>query len=73
MEPIARNQTARSTRGEPMTIEKISKEQFEQEYAVKSGLTVDELREQGLHAEPCECDFILCRGWQMVSEQEVVA
>lgn len=48
-------------------IEKISKEQFEQEYARNSLMTVDELHARGLHAEPCDCDYEKCRGWQMVN------
>jgi hypothetical protein len=48
----------------------ISKEQFEKDYATGLGKTVEQIREQGLKAEPCDCEDESCRGWQMVSAYE---
>lgn len=46
----------------------IEKEQFEKSYAERSGMTVEQMHEMGLHAEKCEdCDYIGCKGWQMAS------
>lgn len=43
----------------------ISKEQFESEYAEKSGMTVEALRDLGLYPVPCDCGEDMCRGWAM--------
>ena len=37
-------------------------------YASRSGVTVEWLKEQGFHAEPCDCGDETCQGWQMVSK-----
>jgi hypothetical protein len=44
----------------------ISREQFIQQYAERSGTTVDELMHQRV-AIPCTggCDYAKCQGWQM--------
>lgn len=42
-------------------------ESFAQEYAERSGVTVEWLREQGREARPCSCDYEGCEGWQMVN------
>lgn len=47
-----------------------SKEVFEQEYARRSGVTVDWLHEHGRGAIPCDCDEEICEGWQMVNLTE---
>jgi hypothetical protein len=44
----------------------MTKGQFEQMYAENSGLSVAELHEFGMHAEPCDCEEECCQGWQMV-------
>jgi len=46
-------------------VTKISRDEFESEYARRSGVTVDQLRWYGMRAIPCECDYELCQGWQM--------
>ncbi len=48
-----------------------SKEEFEQGYADRSGMTLQKLLELGGHGEPCECDYEKCRGWQMVFPERV--
>jgi len=40
-------------------------EEFEYEYAKRSGMTVEQLRQSGVHAIPCKCAEDDCRGWQM--------
>ena len=47
----------------------ITQEQFEREYAERAGLTVERLREYRA-VRPCDCDYDLCQGWQMVSHLE---
>ena len=43
----------------------ITRAQFEQGYADRSGVTVEWLREMGREARPCSCDYEGCEGWQM--------
>ena len=38
---------------------------FEADYAKRSGITVHQLHVYGRFAEPCDCDFTGCTGWQM--------
>ena len=45
----------------------LTREEFEQQYAARSGVTIEELRRLGCHAEPCACADESCRGWQMVT------
>ena len=45
-----------------------TREQFFAGYASRSGVTVEWLKEQGFHAEPCDCGDETCQGWQMVSK-----
>ena len=40
--------------------------EFEREYAARSGLTVAQLRILGLYAMQCDCGEDHCQGWQMV-------
>lgn len=40
-------------------------EQFEREYAERSGVTVEFLRQWGRHGELCDCDEEICEGFQM--------
>lgn len=48
-------------------MKKATKEEFEQGYAERSGVTVDYLHRKGERAIPCDCDFSGCLGWQMVN------
>jgi hypothetical protein len=47
-------------------------EDFERDYAERSGMTVERLRELGRVVRPCDCGEAGCEGWQSVS-QEVAA
>lgn len=42
-----------------------TKDEFERDYARKSGLTLQELREYGGRAIPCDCPEDDCPGWEM--------
>ena len=44
----------------------LTKEEFEKEYAENSNLTVEELHGLGLYVEPCDCDYLDCKGWEMI-------
>ena len=46
-------------------MKKITKEQFEREYAEGSEMTVDELRKLGGRVLPCDCEYKKCEGWQV--------
>lgn len=46
----------------------ISNEEFEREYAERSGISLDELRALGLRPYTCKCDYEECQGFQMLSE-----
>jgi len=48
----------------------ITKEQFIKEYVEKSGISVEWLEKHNQVAEPCECDYEHCRGWQMVTKKK---
>ena len=54
---------------EPRPVEE-GAEQFEQEYAARSGVTVAFLHAHGRFAEPCECGDPICEGWQMGHQWE---
>jgi len=45
---------------------KISKEEFEKQYAERSALSVGKLRMRGISFEPCDCGDEICQGWQAV-------
>ena len=47
---------------------KITADEFERQYAERSGMTVEELRGY-LTVRPCECDYEDCEGWQMVPHE----
>jgi hypothetical protein len=42
---------------------RITAHEFEDAYAATAGTTVDQLHADGRAAEPCSCDWDLCRGW----------
>ena len=44
-----------------------TKEEFEQGYAERSGVTVEWLHAHDQQAVPCDCGEPGCLGWQMVS------
>lgn len=48
----------------------LTKEQFEQGYAKRSGVTVEWLERHGRRAALCFCDWVDCEGWQMVHADE---
>jgi hypothetical protein len=50
----------------------MTKEEFEQGYAERSGTTVEKLHDLELHGEPCDCEEESCEGWQMVRGQEAL-
>ncbi len=43
----------------------MTKGEFEQGYAQRSGITVARLHELGRYAVPCDCGHEDCKGWQM--------
>lgn len=43
----------------------MTKDEFEQQYAQRSGVTVDWLHSMGRYAAPCDCTEPECQGWQM--------
>lgn len=44
-----------------------SRDDFEREYAERSGITVERLRALGRIVRPCHCGDALCEGWQSVN------
>ena len=42
-------------------------EEFEQDYAARSGITVEQLRAIGRVVRPCFCQDEICQGWQSMS------
>jgi hypothetical protein len=51
----------------------ITKEEFEQGYASRSGMTVEELRDMGGYAQFCNCEYDKCEGWQMMFKVSISA
>ena len=47
----------------------VTAEQFEREYAERSGSTVEEMRACGRVVRPCNCGDEICEGWQYVSKE----
>ena len=47
-------------------MEELDRDEFEQGYAERSGVTVDYLHSMGQYAEPCDCGDVTCAGWAMV-------
>lgn len=43
----------------------ITRKQFEEAYASRSGVTVKWLKQHGREARPCDCGDEMCEGWQM--------
>ena len=46
---------------------KLSRAEFEAQYAARSGTTPEALRALGMRSFPCRCEYEECQGWQMVS------
>lgn len=48
-----------------------SRDDFEREYAERTGVSVEQLHKWGRYAVPCEgCDYPACEGWQMVNRED---
>ena len=48
----------------------MTKEEFEEDYAKRSGVTVEWLHEHNMAGAPCTCDESGCEGWAMVTSGE---
>ena len=48
----------------------ITKQQFEDAYAERSGVTVEWLKEHGRETRPCYCEEEGCKGWRMAHVRE---
>jgi hypothetical protein len=44
----------------------MTREEFAQAYATRSGTTVRQLHTRGLRVRPCDCGEEGCLGWKMV-------
>lgn len=49
---------------------RIEPEDFERDYAQRSGISVARLRELGRIVAPCLCGHDYCPGWQSISRQQ---
>jgi hypothetical protein len=63
----ARGVNIRHLNNPPGWDEPLTAEQFEQEYAENSGVTVEFLRENGRVVCSCECGDPICLGWQSIN------
>lgn len=45
----------------------MTKYEFECDYAIRSGVTLDWLHQNGMMAVECDCGEQGCRGWKMIS------
>jgi hypothetical protein len=48
----------------------MTKDEFEQGYAARSGVTVEWLHAHGREGRPCDCGEDGCDGWQMAHIEE---
>lgn len=48
----------------------MNRDEFEQAYAERSGITVEFLHEHGRYAIPCACATLGCDGWQMLHTKD---
>lgn len=46
-------------------------EEFEKQYAARSGITVEQLREMGRIVAPCHCGEDMCEGWQSTTQERL--
>ena len=49
----------------------LTAEEFERQYAERTGVTVEQLREMGRIVAPCYCDYEGCEGWQSTTPERV--
>jgi hypothetical protein len=49
----------------------ITAEEFERQYAERSGITVERLREMGRIVAPCNCGEDMCEGWQSTTQERL--
>jgi hypothetical protein len=49
----------------------ITAEEFERQYAERSGITVEQLRELGRIVAPCHCGDKECEGWQSTTPERI--
>ena len=47
---------------------RMTREEFFEGYAARSGTRVAKLEARGCRVAACECDYEGCQGWQVVSE-----
>ncbi len=47
----------------------MTQEEFEKEYAAKSGMTVERLHKMGQKAVPCDCQCECCKGWKIATKR----
>lgn len=47
----------------------ITAEEFERQYAERSGTSVERLRELGRVVRPCHCGEEGCEGWQSINRE----
>ena len=46
-------------------------EEFERQYAERSGTTVEQLRKMGRIVAPCDCGEEMCEGWQSTTAERL--
>jgi hypothetical protein len=46
-------------------------EEFERQYAERSGITVEQLRALGRIVAPCHCAAEICEGWQSTTPERL--
>jgi hypothetical protein len=46
-------------------------EEFERQYAQRSGLTIEELRGLGRIVATCHCGEVTCQGWQFTTPERL--
>jgi len=53
----------------------VTKQEFTERYARKSGFTVQQLLAAGLRAVPCQpdCDYEKCKGWRMIGTEGLLS
>lgn len=44
-------------------------DEFERQYAARSGISVEQLRQLGREVRPCDCGEDDCEGWQSISTE----
>jgi hypothetical protein len=49
----------------------MTKEEFLEQYAGQSGVSVQWLLDNGQEAYPCKCGDSRCKGWQLLGGEEI--